>query len=240
MSYTGEQFIEKVERELGESESWREGDFIRANTFYLSESVSMTEVLYDSEEYGSCPEDIIACILSEYNLIKKGNLSGVMQITRKEPYYTNNEISAQNSASVEVFEKYSLSNKLGSIIDIDVSLSNYEHDMAGMIDILTYKKDTNELFMVKVSHNFKETFLRAVLEIQTHYQTADKEKLVEDFYSIGKIPSVNPKIKKAIVFFEDSAARSGYWSHDDFARELQIDVLEIESNQEFINMRYKI
>ena len=101
--------------------------------------------------------------------------------------------------------------------------------MAGKIDILTYKKDTNELFIIQIKpHNSNDTLLRTVLEIQT----MDKDKLVDDYYSIDKISFKNPKIKKVLVFENCATADREYnWCMGDMTtiiEDLQIEVLQIE------------
>ncbi len=75
----------------------------------------------------------------------------------------------------------------------------------GKIDLLTYNEDTNELFLIEVKFkNSSETALRCCLEIQTYYQTVDKEKLVNDYFKAGKIKTKNPILRKAIIAFKNS------------------------------------
>lgn len=230
MEYTEEQIINMAGDDIVDYGSWAKDDFICANTFYLSDTVHRSGKTTDTEQDYN---QVVAEFLLDNKFIQKDIFTEIKQITRKEPYYTNKEISAENSELVKIFEQNSLQNNFGSIIDISVPLNNYDTDMAGKIDILTYKKDTNELFIVQIKpHSSNDTLLRAVLEIQTLYQTMDKEKLIEDFYSIGKISSHNPKIKKVLVLEYGSTANSEYnWCMGDMTtiiEDLQIEVLQIE------------
>ena len=96
-----------------------------------------------------------------------------------------------------------LEEKFGTIVESEIELGNFSNDKAGVVDLITYKKDTDELYLIEFEPNYSEnTLLSAALKIQTHYQTIDKEKLVNDFYSKedSPIPSKNPKIKKCWYF----------------------------------------
>ena len=232
MEYTEEQIIDMAGNDIVDYTSWAKDDFVCVNTFYLSDTVQRTGKTTDTErDYN----EVVAEFLYENKFIEKDNFTGIKQITRKAPYYTNKKFSSETSELVKIFERNSLQNKLGEIIDISVLLNNFETDMVGKIDILSYKKEANELFIVQIKpHSSNETLLRAILEIQTLYQTMDKEKLVNDFYSIGKITSKNPKIKKVLVLEDGSTTNQEYNCYmgniADLIEDLQIEVLQIEWN----------
>lgn len=232
MEYTEEQIIDMAGNDIVDYTSWAKDDFVCANTFYLSDTVQRTGKTTDTErDYN----EVVAEFLYENKFIEKDNFTGIKQITRKAPYYTNKKFSSETSELVKIFEQNSLKNKFGEIIDVSVPLNNFETDMAGKIDILSYKKEANELFIVQIKpHSSNETLLRAILEIQTLYQTMDKEKFINDFYSIGKINSKNPKIKKVLVLEDGSTTNQEYNCYmgniADMIEDLQIEVLQIEWN----------
>ena len=100
---------------------------------------------------------------------------------------------------------------------------------------MTYKKDTDELYLIEFEPNYSEnTLLSAALKIQTHYQTIDKDKLVNDFYSKedSPIPSKNPKIQKVLVLLSGSNAYREYQENrpniSKIIKYLQIEVLQIK------------
>jgi len=128
-----------------------------------------------------------------------------------------------------------LEEKFGNIVESEIELGNYPDDKAGVVDLITYKKDTDELFIIEFEPNYSEnTLLSAALKIQTHYQTIDKDKLVNDFYSKedSPIPSKNPQIKKVLVLLNGSNAYSEYKENrpnvSKIIKYLQIEVLQIE------------
>ena len=178
MEYTEEQIIDMAGNDIVDYTSWAKDDFVCANTFYLSNTVQRTGKTTDTERDYS---EVVAEFLYKNKFIQKDNFTEIKLITRKAPYYTNKEFSSEISELVKIFERNSLQNKFGEIIDASVPLNNFETDMAGKIDILSYKKETDELFIVQIKpHSSNETLLHAILEIQTLYQTMDKEKLIND------------------------------------------------------------
>ena len=71
----------------------------------------------------------------------------------------------------------------------------------------------DELYLIEFEPDYSEnTLLSAALKIQTHYQTIDKEKLVNDFYSKEDSPisSKNPQIKKVLILLTGSNAYKEY------------------------------
>jgi len=232
MEYTEEQIIDMAGNDIVDYAGWVKDDFVCANNFYLSDTVQRTGKTTDTElDYS----EVVAEFLYKNKFIQKDNFTEIKQITRKKPYYTNKEFSSETSKLVKIFERNSLQNNFGEIIDISVPLNNFETDMAGKIDILSYKKETNELFIIQIKpHSSNETILRAILEIQTLYQTMDKENLINDFYFIGKINSQNPKIKKVLVLEDGSTTNQEYNCYmgniSNLIEDLQIEVLQIEWN----------
>ena len=71
------------------------------------------------------------------------------------------------------------------------------------------------------------------MKIQTHYQTIDKEKLVNDFYSKEDSPisSKNPQIKKVLVLLKGSNTYKEYQENrpnvTKILNELQIIVMPV-------------
>ncbi len=150
------------------------------------------------------------------NCIKNANISGIETITREKSYFTQSHnklfenITEGSNRDEENYVKslffYNpLKSEIGTAIDYQIPLKSCQADKLGKIDLLTYKEDTNELFLVEVKFkNSSETALRCCLEIQTYYQTADKEKLVNDYFETGKIKTKNPILRKAIIVFKNS------------------------------------
>ena len=188
--------------------------------FYTSKSLRRIGKTKDTKEYYS---EIISKFLTENKFIQNGELAGVKQKTREKSYYTkSHETPTINNSNPVRFEENfvktlfiddshnSFNTKFGLPIDYQTPLCDKRGDKLGKVDLLTYKEDTGELFMVEVKRKLDkdkgatsdETLLRCCLEIQTYYQIIDKEKLIKDFYAVGKIHSENPKVRKAVLIFE--------------------------------------
>jgi len=209
MNYTKEKIIEMTGTDIVEHGNWvkdiqLKDDFLGADTFWLSPSATRLGKTTDTSEHYS---EVVGKFLLENGFIEQDNFTGIRQITRKKSYATDKAFTPENSDLVRLFKKFEMPNKFGRVIELSIPLENYADDKAGVIDLLSYKEDTNELFIVQVKpHCSNETLLGAALEIQTYYQTMDKEKLIADFYSTGKIKSKNLKIKKVLVLLSESNA----------------------------------
>lgn len=172
--------------------------------------------IYGSTKDSNSPysEEISNYLLN--NHIKNANISGIETVTREKSYFTQShnklfENITEGSNRYEenyvksLFFYNPLKSEIGTAIDYQIPLKSCQADKLGKIDLLTYKEDTNELFLIEVKFKKScETALRCCLEIQTYYQTVDKEKLVNDYFEAGKIKTQNPTIRKAIIVFKNS------------------------------------
>ena len=176
-----------------------------ADTFWLSESASRIGKTSDTNEDYT---EVVGVFLLENGFIEKDNFTGVKQITKKAPYQVHTKFSP-----AACYLSLHLEEKFGTIIESEIELGNYPDDKAGVVDLITYKKDTDELNLIEFESDYSEnTLLSAALKIQTHYQTIDKEKLVNDFYSKEDSPISfkNPQIKKVLVLLKGSNAYKEY------------------------------
>ncbi len=160
--------------------------------------------------------EIIAEYLINNSIIENDKIIDIPQVTREKSYFTESHnklfenITEGSNRDEENYVKslffYNpLRSEIGTAIDYQIPLKSCQADKSGKIDLLTYKEDTNELFLVEVKFkNSSETALRCCLEIQTYFQTVDKEKLVNDYFATGKIKTQNPTLRKAVVVFKNS------------------------------------
>ena len=232
MDYTKDKIIEMTGTDIAEHGNWvkdlsLKDDFIGADTFWLSESAARIGKTSDTNENYT---EVVGAFLLENRFIEKDNFTGIKQISKKEPYYAHTKFSPASC-----YLSLHLDEKFGTIVESEIELGNYPDDKAGIVDLIAYKKDTDELYLIEFEPNYSEnTLLSAALKIQTHYQTIDKEKLVNDFYSKedSPIPSKNPQIKKVLVLLNGSNAYSEYKENrpnvSKIIKYLQIEVLQIE------------
>ena len=210
MDYTKEKIVEMTGTDIAEHGNWikdldSKNDFMGADTFWLSESASRVGKTSDTNEDYT---EVVGAFLLENGFIEKDNFTGVKQITKKAPYQVHTKFSPASC-----YLSLHLDEKFGTIVESEIELGNYPDDKAGVVDLITYQKDTDELYLIEFEPNYSEnTLLSAALKIQTHYQTIDKEKLVNDFYSKedSPIPSKNPQIKKVLVLLNKSNAYKEY------------------------------
>ena len=210
MDYTKEKIVEMTGTDIAEHGNWikdldSKNDFMGADTFWLSESASRIGKTSDTKEDYT---EVVGAFLLENGFIEKDNFTGVKQITKKAPYQVHTKFSP-----AACYLSLHLEEKFGTIIESEIELGNYPDDKAGVVDLITYKKDTDELNLIEFESDYSEnTLLSAALKIQTHYQTIDKEKLVNDFYSKEDSPisSKNPQIKKVLVLLKGSNAYKEY------------------------------
>lgn len=210
MDYTKEKIVEMTGTDIAEHGNWikdldSKNDFMGADTFWLSESASRIGKTSDTNEDYT---EVVGAFLLENGFIEKDNFTGVKQITKKAPYQVHTKFSP-----AACYLSLHLEEKFGTIIESEIELGNYPDDKAGVVDLITYKKDTDELNLIEFESDYSEnTLLSAALKIQTHYQTIDKEKLVNDFYSKEDSPisSKNPQIKKLLILLTGSNAYKEY------------------------------
>ena len=210
MDYTKEKIVEMTGTDIAEHGNWikdldSKNDFMGADTFWLSESASRIGKTSDTNENYT---EVVGAFLLENGFIEKDNFTGVKQITKKAPYQVHTKFSP-----AACYLSLHLDEKFGTIVESEIELGNYPDDKAGVVDLITYKKDTDELNLIEFESDYSEnTLLSAALKIQTHYQTIDKEKLVNDFYSKEDSPisSKNPQIKKLLILLTGSNAYKEY------------------------------
>lgn len=232
MDYTKEKIVEMTGTDIAEHGNWikdldSKNDFMGADTFWLSESASRIGKTSDTNEDYT---EVVGAFLLENGFIEKDNFTGVKQITKKAPYQVHTKFSP-----AACYLSLHLEEKFGTIIESEIELGNYPDDKAGVVDLVTYKKDTDELNLIEFESDYSEnTLLSAALKIQTHYQTIDKEKLVNDFYSKEDSPisSKNPQIKKVLVLLKGSNAYKEYQDNrpnvTKILNELQIIVIPVD------------
>lgn len=231
MDYTKEKIVEMAGTDIAEYGNWikdlnSKNDFMSADTFWLSESASRIGKTSDTKEDYT---EVVGAFLLENGFIEKDNFTGVKQITKKAPYQVHTKFSP-----AACYLSLHLEEKFGTIVESEIELGNYPDDKAGVVDLITYKKDTDELFIIEFEPDYSEnTLLSAALKIQTHYQTIDKKKLVNDFYSKEDSPisSKNPQIKKVLVLLKGSNAYKEYQENrpnvTKILNELQIIVMPV-------------
>lgn len=210
MDYTKEKIVEMTGTDIAKHGNWikdldSKNDFMGADTFWLSESASRIGKTSDTNEDYT---EVVGAFLLENGFIEKDNFTGVKQITKKAPYQVHTKFSP-----AACYLSLHLEEKFGTIIESEIELGNYPDDKAGVVDLITYKKDTDELNLIEFESDYSEnTLLSAALKIQTHYQTIDKKKLVNDFYlkEDSPISSKNPQIKKELVLLKGSNAYKEY------------------------------
>ena len=231
MDYTKEKIVEMTGTDIAKHGNWikdlnSKNDFMGADTFWLSESASRVGKTSDTNEDYT---EVVGAFLLENGFIEKDNFTGVKQITKKAPYQVHTKFSP-----AACYLSLHLDEKFGTIVESEIELGNDPDDKAGIVDLVTYKKDTDELNLIEFESDYSEnTLLSAALKIQTHYQTIDKEKLVNDFYSKEDSPisSKNPQIKKVLVLLKGSNAYKEYQENrpnvTKILNELQIIVMPV-------------
>ena len=210
MDYTKEKIVEMTGTDIAEHGNWikdldSKNDFMGADTFWLSESASRIGKTSDTNEDYT---EVVGAFSLENGFIEKDNFTGVKHITKKAPYQVHTKFSP-----AAFYLSLHLDEKFGIIVESEIELGNYPDDKAGIVDLITYKKDSDELNLIEFESDYSEnTLLSAALKIQTHYQTIDKKKLVNDFYSKEDSPisSKNPQIKKVLVLLKGSNAYKEY------------------------------
>ena len=171
-------------------------------------------------------------VIAEW-LIKNFNLfDNIKKITRQSSYKVDTHDGKHNNQNsnrleeimaIEIFNQKSL-NILGEVIDYQTPLKDKLEDEAGKIDIVSYDKDNKIVYLLELKReDSKETMLRCVLEIFTHFKTLDKDKFLEDF----NLPK-DTKIKASpLVFFNSFQHKEMVDGNNKFLKQL-MDKLDIE------------
>ena len=94
-------------------------------------------------------------------------------------------------------------NRLGKTFDYQVPLKSIQTDDAGKIDLVSYDKESNRIFLIEVkTQDNKETLLRSVFEIATYYQLLNKENFIGSYEELKSFNTND--IKKAVLIFQKS------------------------------------
>lgn len=154
-------------------------------TFYKQSFVNYNGKTEDTNEYYT---EIVAKFLCD-NIT--AFINGIPQITREASYKTEGHDGGFNPNTPREEERIALEmfnqskrgvryDFIGHIIDYQTPLKNKRSDVAGKIDLLSC--DGNTLYILELKKpDSEESMLRCVLEGFTYMQTANKDKLLEDF-----------------------------------------------------------
>ncbi|HZK53012.1 MAG TPA: hypothetical protein VFC84_02230 [Desulfosporosinus sp.] len=188
MAYTKESIIETLEK-------------CDAKQIYSSKIVNYTGKT--SEPENCC--DYYTEVIAEY-LLKNDLLKSIPMITRITSYKTvshDKDMNVPTSNRTEEILAIQLYKNCSEVIDYQVPLKNKRDDKAGKIDLLLFADDSLIFGELKIKGS-QETLLRAVLEVESYYLTADKAKIIIDYGKTGC------SIQKAIIIFKESR------QYDDF------------------------
>lgn len=151
---------------------------------------------------------IINCETEEIGSSKL-QLKGIETVKRQSSYkYSHSQTAQRDSGRDEewfVLDIWKKSDRdyvkevFGKIVDYQVPLKNVLNDkQVGKIDFI-FEKD-GELYLAEIKDSdSNESALKAIVEVQTYYQIADKVKLLSSYEK-----AVDTKIKKAVVLFVNS------------------------------------
>lgn len=147
-------------------------------------------------------------IENEIEAVKnKWFLKGVEKITRKKSYRQQHRTTKNSGTRGEewfvqdLFLKNADKNKVfGGLVDYQIPLRNVRANKGtGKIDFAYIKNGAFYLAKVIPAYS-RESLLKAILEIQTYYQIADKEKMLADF-GFRYV-----EVKKCVVLFSNCKA----------------------------------
>jgi len=95
-------------------------------------------------------------------------------------------------------------NLLGKAFDYQVPLKSIQADDAGKIDLVSYNKESNRIYLIEVKkQDSKETILRCVFEIATFYQLLNKENFIGSYKELENFNTND--IKKTVLIFKKSS-----------------------------------
>ena len=174
-------------------------------SFYKQDFVNYAGKTKDSKEYYT--EIIAEWLLSHvdlFNKIKLINREGSYRIESHDGKIINQESNrAEEKIAMKLFDysqnKGEIFDKIGKIIDYQISLKNIQTDDAGKIDLLAYNEDTDTLRILELKKSdSKETMLKCLLEVYTYLKIVNKVKLLKDF----GLPKDTIVKASPLVFFE--------------------------------------
>lgn len=174
-------------------------------SFYKQDFVNYAGKTKDSKEYYT--EIIAEWLLSHvdlFNKIKLINREGSYRIESHDGKIINQESNrTEEKIAMKLFDysqnKGEIFDKIGKIIDYQISLKNIQTDDAGKIDLLAYNEDTDTLRILELKKSdSKETMLKWLLEVYTYLKIVNKVKLLKDF----GLPKDTIVKASPLVFFE--------------------------------------
>jgi len=125
-------------------------------------------------------------------------------------------------------------NLLGKAFDYQVPLKKIQTDDAGKIDLVSYDKKSNRIYLIEVKkQESKETLLRGVFEIATYYQLLNKENFIGSYEELEKFN--NKDIQKAVLIFKESTQYQEVQNLENnpnlkkLVEELDIEIFSIKS-----------
>ena len=94
---------------------------------------------------------------------------------------------------------------IGEVIDFQTPLQAVETDNIGAIDVLSYNKDENIVYILELKKiDNPETLLRCVLEVYTYWKTVHEDNLLRDFGKEGA------QLRKAVLLFNNCPEYEAY------------------------------
>jgi RecB family endonuclease NucS len=160
-------------------------------------------------------------VVAEYLLTNLDILnSNIKQITRENSYKTfshdgkvKNESTSNRTEEITAKKMFNNSySRIGKIIDYQIPLKNEQSDKAGKVDLISYDKEKNKLYLLELkvpkvkTDKESETLLRSVLEIYTYSIQVDNDKLLKDFNLH------NASIQASVLHVEDNTAFDEYFN----------------------------
>jgi hypothetical protein len=95
-------------------------------------------------------------------------------------------------------------NLLGKAFDYQVPLKSIQADYAGKIDLVSYDKKSNRIYLIEVKkQDNKETLLRSVFEIATYYQLLNKKNFLRSYEELKNFNTND--IKKTVLIYKESS-----------------------------------
>ncbi len=142
-------------------------------------------------------------------------------ITREKSYKTETHTGEQTNSesnreeeilAIELFNQFKNMEDevIGKMLDYQTPLKNKQTDDAGKIDLLSFSKDNDMLFLLELKRKSnEETLLRCILEIVTYYHILDIGKLSEDF-SVDGVKIEAPIVVCAPIVIKNSTQYKEY------------------------------
>lgn len=164
-------------------------ELVKIQNLYKAQCINWTGKTNDSDELYT--EIIAQELLKEDNELNVKKFEKIEHVTRTSSYcrdtHSKIEIDLANSnRSEENFAKRITGlelEHLGLIKDFQIPLKDTLLGGAGLgkIDLISFNKDVNTLFLIELKYiGNTETLLRALLESYTYYKIVDKNKLIGD------------------------------------------------------------